>query len=158
MDPLGRILKREELAGFRDEDPGRKIVFTNGCFDLLHRGHVTILAASREMGDCLVVGLNSDDSVRRLKGDSRPLVCAEDRAFVLLALESVDYVTIFEEDTPLETITALRPDVLVKGSEYGQGEIVGEQFVLDSGGVVERIKMVGGFSTSGLIERIKGEL
>lgn len=152
------ILKRGDLAAFREGDPERKIVFTNGCFDLLHRGHVTILAAAREMGDCLVVGLNSDDSVRRLKGDSRPLVGELDRAFVLLALESVDYVTIFEEDTPLEAITALRPDVLVKGSEYGKGEIVGEQFVLGSGGRVERIRMVGGFSTSSLIGRIRGKL
>jgi len=107
------------------------------------------------MGDCLVVGINSDDSVRRLKGEGRPLNGQEDRAEVLLALRSVDYVTIFGEDTPIETIEVLEPDVLVKGAEYGSGEIVGEDFVLGKGGRVERISMVKGYSTSGIIEKIE---
>ena len=136
---------------------GRTVVFTNGCFDILHRGHVTLLAAAKALGDCLVVGINSDDSVRRLKGESRPLNGQEDRAHVLLGLRSVDYVTVFDEDTPIETIEALEPDVLVKGAEYGSGEIVGEDFVLARGGRVERIEMVGGYSTSGIIENMPPE-
>ncbi len=152
-----RILEREQLPGFRNENVDRKIVFTNGCFDIIHRGHVALLEQSRSFGDCLVGGINSDESVRRLKGPARPLVGAEDRAFVLLGLGSVDYVTVFGEDTPLETITELRPDVLVKGSEYGEGEIVGEDFVLQAGGTVERIMMVEGYSTSKLIEKMEQE-
>ena len=106
------------------------------------------------MGDCLVVGINSDDSVRRLKGEGRPLNSQDDRAEVLLALRSVDHVTIFGEDTPIETIEALEPDVLVKGAEYGSGEIVGEDFVLARGGRVERIEMVKGYSSSDIIEKM----
>ena len=109
------------------------------------------------MGDCLIVGINSDDSVRRLKGEYRPLNSQDDRAEVLLALRSVDHVTIFGEDTPIETIEALEPDVLVKGAEYGSGEIVGEDFVLGKGGRVERIEMVKGYSTSGIIDRMPTE-
>ncbi len=150
----GRTIAREELGDFRRENAGRTIVFTNGCFDLLHRGHVTLLEAARALGDCLVVGINSDDSVVRLKGEGRPVSGQDDRAFVLLGLRSVDYVTVFEEDTPIETIEALEPDVLVKGAEYGSGEIVGENFVLSRGGRVERIEMVGGYSSSGIIARM----
>lgn len=153
-DPEDRILDREGLAGLRKRERGR-IVFTNGCFDILHRGHVDLLARARGLGDLLVVGLNSDDSVRRLKGPGRPVAGEEDRAFVLLALRSVDFVTVFGEDTPLETIEALRPDVLVKGAEYGPGEIVGEEFVLGAGGRVVRIEMVEGRSSSSLIDRIR---
>ncbi|MBU8922581.1 MAG: D-glycero-beta-D-manno-heptose 1-phosphate adenylyltransferase [Bacteroidales bacterium] len=152
-----RILKREQLLRFREENGDRRIVFTNGCFDIIHRGHVELLEQARALGDCLVVGMNSDESVKKLKGAPRPLVSADDRAFVLLGLGSVDYVTVFGEDTPLETITALRPDVLVKGSEYGEGEIVGEDFVTQAGGKVERIRMVAGYSTTSLIEKMKQE-
>jgi D-beta-D-heptose 7-phosphate kinase/D-beta-D-heptose 1-phosphate adenosyltransferase len=150
----GRTLEREELAGLRAERERERIVFTNGCFDILHRGHVALLAQARELGDCLVVGINSDESVRRLKGFPRPLVAARDRAFILLHLRSVDFVTVFDEDTPLETIAALRPDILVKGAEYGTGEIVGEELVSGSGGRVVRIPMVEGYSSSALIDRI----
>ncbi|MBN1163101.1 MAG: D-glycero-beta-D-manno-heptose 1-phosphate adenylyltransferase [Candidatus Krumholzibacteriota bacterium] len=150
-----RILSREELAAFRERNRGAKIVFTNGCFDILHRGHVTLLKQAREFGDCLVVGLNADASVRRLKGPGRPLNRETDRIFVLLQLRSVDYVTVFGEDTPLETLRALRPDVLVKGDEYDREEIVGAELVEEGGGRVERIKMLGGYSTSGLIQRIR---
>ena len=107
--------------------------------------------------DVLLVGLNSDASVARLKGAPRPLVGEEDRAFVLLGLRSVDYVTVFDEDTPLGAITALEPDVLVKGAEYGPGEIVGEEFVERHGGRVERVAMIEGFSTTSLIERIRAD-
>lgn len=153
-DPEDRIITRAGLADFRREKAGVAVVFTNGCFDVLHRGHVTLLERARAMGDLLVVGINSDDSVRRLKGEGRPLNAARDRALVLLALRSVDFVTVFEEDTPIETIEALEPDVLVKGAEYGSGEIVGEDFVLARGGRVERIDMVDGYSSSGIIERM----
>ncbi len=151
----GRFLAREELEGFRRENAGKRIVFTNGCFDLLHRGHVELLAKARSLGDLLVVGLNGDASVRRLKGAPRPYMGVSDRATILLALASVDCVTVFDEDTPLETIRALRPDVLVKGAEYGEGKIVGAEFVEAHGGRVERVAMVEGYSTTSLIERIR---
>lgn len=151
----GRLLARAELPGFRRENAGKRIVFTNGCFDILHRGHVELLAKARSLGDLLVVGLNSDASVRRLKGVPRPCMGEGDRATILLALASVDCVTVFDEDTPLETIRALCPDVLVKGAEYGAGEIVGAEFVEAHGGRVERIEMVEGYSTTSLIERIR---
>jgi D-beta-D-heptose 7-phosphate kinase/D-beta-D-heptose 1-phosphate adenosyltransferase len=153
----GRTIAREDLPDLRREMAGRTIVFTNGCFDIIHRGHITLLDASRALGDCLVVGINSDDSVRRLKGEGRPVNGQEDRVHVLLGLRSVDYVTVFEEDTPIETIEALEPDVLVKGAEYGSGEIVGEDFVLARGGRVERLEMVEGYSSSGIIDRMRPE-
>jgi rfaE bifunctional protein nucleotidyltransferase chain/domain len=148
------IVPRDDLAVLRADRAGDRIVFTNGCFDILHRGHVELLEKARRLGDLLVVGINSDDSVRRLKGPSRPVMDAADRAFILSGLRSVDYVTVFNEDTPLETIAALQPDVLVKGAEYGAGEIVGEDLVRERGGSVVRMEMVEGYSTSALIERI----
>ena len=157
-DIESRILDRGGLSAFRREHGSESIVFTNGCFDILHRGHAILLAEARGAGDVLVVGLNSDGSAKRLKGPTRPLLGQEDRAFMLLQLSSVDYVTIFEEDTPLETIQELRPDVLVKGAEYGPGEIVGEDLVEGWGGRVLRVAMVDRYSTSGIIERIKEEL
>jgi D-beta-D-heptose 7-phosphate kinase/D-beta-D-heptose 1-phosphate adenosyltransferase len=157
-DIESRILGRGELSSFRREQKSKSIVFTNGCFDILHRGHAILLAEARGAGDLLVVGLNSDDSARRLKGPTRPLLGQEDRAFMLLQLRSVDYVTVFEEDTPFETIQELRPDLLVKGAEYGPGEIVGEEIVEGWGGRVLRVAMVDRYSTSGIIERIKEEL
>lgn len=148
------IVSRSDLAVLRTERAGERIVFTNGCFDILHRGHIELLDHARGLGDCLVVGINGDDSVRRLKGPTRPVMDAADRAFILSRLRSVDYVTVFDEDTPLETIAALQPDVLVKGAEYGAGEIVGEDFVKERGGRVVRIEMVKGYSSSALIGRI----
>ena len=151
-----RILKRQELGAFRLEHGGERIVFTNGCFDLLHRGHVELLLNASRLGDFLVVGINSDASMRRLKGPPRPLVGEDDRAFLLLQLRPVDYVTIFDENTPLETIEELKPDVLVKGAEYGPGEIVGADFVEKRGGKVIRVAMLDGYSTSGFIDKIRG--
>lgn len=152
----GTILQRVELELFRDNRKGKTIVFTNGCFDLLHRGHVGLLSTAREFGDLLVVGINSDDSLRRLKGPGRPLMTATDRGYILLQLRSVDYVTVFDEDTPLETIRLLRPDVLVKGAEYARKDIVGADVVENGGGRIERVEMLGSYSTRGLIERIQG--
>ena len=128
---------------------GKKIVFTNGCFDILHAGHVSILEFSRSKGDVLVVGLNSDASVRRLKGPTRPINKQQDRALVLAALESVNYVCIFEEDTPYNLIKAVRPDVLVKGGDYKPTEIVGREFA----GKVVRFALLKGRSTTGIIKK-----
>jgi rfaE bifunctional protein nucleotidyltransferase chain/domain len=157
IDHSSRIIERDGLAVLREEHRSEKIVFTNGCFDILHRGHAESLASARSIGDILVVGLNSDSSVSKIKGAGRPLVGQEDRAFVLLELRSVDYVTIFDEETPLKAIEALRPDILVKGSEYGKDEIVGASLVEGYGGRVVRIDMIEGYSTTQLIDRLKGQ-
>ncbi len=159
MDEIeSRILGRGDLSSFRREHGSKKIVFTNGCFDIVHRGHATLLAEAGKSGDLLVVGLNSDLSARRLNGPTRPILAQEDRAFMLLQLRSVDFVTIFDEETPIEVIRELEPDVLVKGAEYGPGEIVGEDLVEGRGGRVLRIEMLGMYSTSEIIDRIKEEL
>jgi D-beta-D-heptose 7-phosphate kinase/D-beta-D-heptose 1-phosphate adenosyltransferase len=134
---------------------GRRVVFTNGCFDLLHAGHVRLLEAARAQGDLLVVGLNSDASVRRLKGPSRPVLPEAERAEALRALESVDRVVVYEDDTPLAVIQALVPDVLVKGADWAPGTIVGADVVEAAGGSVVRVELLAGRSTSGLIERTR---
>jgi D-beta-D-heptose 7-phosphate kinase/D-beta-D-heptose 1-phosphate adenosyltransferase len=131
-------------------------VFTNGVFDLLHPGHLQLLEDSAAQGDVLLVAINSDESVRRLKGPGRPVYPAPERAEILLALRWVDAVTVFEEDTPLETIRAVRPHVLVKGAEYGTGAIVGEDDVVSWGGRVWRYPMRAGMSTSRIVEKIRG--
>lgn len=135
----------------------QKIVFTNGCFDVLHFGHVHYLLQAKELGDILVVGLNSDDSVRRLKGPSRPINGEKERAFVLAALTCVDYVVVFEEDTPKELIETVRPDVLVKGGDYALDQIVGADFVTRNGGSVTTLPFVEGFSSTRIIEQLKTE-
>lgn len=129
------------------------MVFTNGCFDILHRGHVEYLSAARELGDVLVVGLNSDDSVARLKGPQRPINPQDDRAVVLAALAAVDAVTLFAEDTPRELIASLLPDLLVKGGDYREEDIVGGSEVRAAGGDVKIIPLVPGRSTTGIIKR-----
>ena len=134
---------------------GAKIVFTNGCFDLLHPGHVRYLAAARALGDALVVGLNSDASVARLKGKGRPIMDAEERAEVLSALSSVDHIVFFEDDTPKTLIDAIAPDILAKGADWAPEAIVGSQETLARGGKVERITVVSGVSTTELIRRIR---
>jgi D-beta-D-heptose 7-phosphate kinase/D-beta-D-heptose 1-phosphate adenosyltransferase len=134
---------------------GGRVVFTNGCFDLLHRGHVDLLAAARAEGDFLVVGLNDDASIRRLKGEDRPWVPAEDRAVVLAALAAVDLVVLFAEDTPRELLRELLPDVLVKGADYRPEEVAGKEEVEAAGGRVVILPLSEGRSTSGLIRAIR---
>lgn len=151
--PEEKILELDVLlTRFARPRVGR-VVFTNGCFDVLHRGHAEYLAAARRMGDALVVGLNADASVRRLKGEGRPVNPVGDRAYLLAALESVDAVVLFEEDTPLRLIRALLPDVLVKGGDYRADEIVGAEDVIAAGGRVEVAALVPGRSTTAILER-----
>ena len=133
---------------------GRSVVFTNGCFDLLHAGHVTLLERAKQTGDLLIVAINSDRSVRALKGPARPLVPEQDRALVLAALASVDYVTIFREPTPARLIARLRPNVLLKGADWGAADIVGRDIVERHHGRVIRVPLLKGHSTSKLVERI----
>jgi len=134
---------------------GARIVFTNGCFDLLHPGHVRYLAAARALGDALVVGLNGDASVRRLKGPGRPILSVDERAEVLAALAAVDHVVVFDEDTPEALVRRLQPDVLVKGADWAPDAIAGRDVVLARGGRVERVPLVPGVSTTELIRRIR---
>ena len=133
---------------------GLKVVFTNGCFDILHRGHVEYLSKASDMGDVLVVGLNTDASVKRLKGESRPINDEQARALVLASLGFVDAVVLFDEDTPYELIKAIRPDVLVKGADYKPEEIVGYDIVTSYGGKVEVVDLVEGYSTTQLLSLI----
>jgi D-beta-D-heptose 7-phosphate kinase/D-beta-D-heptose 1-phosphate adenosyltransferase len=150
------LLTREEAAARREQAraAGTVVVFTNGCFDLLHAGHVRYLAAARSLGDLLIVGLNDDDSVRRLKGKERPLVPLEERAELLLGLESVELVVPFAEDTPAELVQALLPDILAKGADWAPDRIVGREAVEAAGGRVELIPLVAGTSTSDIVRRI----
>jgi D-beta-D-heptose 7-phosphate kinase/D-beta-D-heptose 1-phosphate adenosyltransferase len=134
-----------------------RVVFTNGVFDLLHPGHVDVLNAARRAGDALVVGVNGDASVRRLKGDSRPVRAQADRVYVIASLEAVDAVTIFDEDTPLELVRALQPDVIVKGGDYTPDSIVGADEVRARGGSVVVVPLTPGQSTTSIIERLRGE-
>jgi rfaE bifunctional protein nucleotidyltransferase chain/domain len=154
---MGEVLERQAILAWREglRQTGQRLVFTNGCFDLLHRGHVEYLAEARAMGDALVVAVNGDDSVRRLKGPGRPLVPAVDRAQVLAALQAVDRVVLFAEDTPAELIAELLPDVLVKGGDYQLAEIVGRDLVEAAGGQVRRIPLRPGYSTTELIARLR---
>jgi rfaE bifunctional protein nucleotidyltransferase chain/domain len=155
VSTASKIRPREDAVRWRAAQAG-PVVFTNGVFDLLHVGHVTVLEAARAEGGALVVGVNSDDSVRRLaKGDDRPLVPWAERARVLAALACVDCVVPFEETTPLELIQALRPDVLVKGADYALEEIVGAADVTGWGGRVVRIPLVAGKSTTDLVRRLR---
>jgi rfaE bifunctional protein nucleotidyltransferase chain/domain len=150
-----RRLSRETLSARFGRPRDRRVVFTNGCFDVLHPGHVEHLAQAKALGDVLVVGLNSDASVRRLKGAGRPLVREADRAAVLAALRSVDAVTLFDEDTPLELISTLLPDVLVKGGDYDLDGIVGREAVEEAGGEVRVLPFVEGYSTTDILGRSK---
>lgn len=143
----------EERAAWRRG--GRRVVLTNGCFDLLHAGHVALLERARALGDVLIVALNDDASVRGLKGEGRPLVPERERAELLLALEPVDRVVVFREATPLAVVEALLPDVLVKGADWGPGEIVGADVVRAHGGRVERVELVAGRSTTAILERVR---
>jgi D-beta-D-heptose 7-phosphate kinase / D-beta-D-heptose 1-phosphate adenosyltransferase len=155
--PESKILPREELVARLARPRADRVVFTNGCFDILHRGHVEYLAAARSLGDLLVVGLNSDASVRRLKGEGRPVNPADDRALVLAALEAVDQVVIFDEDTPFDLISALLPDVLVKGGDYSVETIVGAREVIAAGSEVVVAPLVPGRSTTSILSRVQQE-
>ena len=153
---MGKFLDQQSLISeLKTTREGKRVVFTNGCFDVLHVGHVKYLAEAKAQGDILVVGLNADASVKRLKGNERPINVQEDRADVLAGLASVDYVTLFEEDTPLALITAVMPDVLVKGGDWPVEKIVGHEVVLETGGEVKSLQFVDGKSSSDLIEKLK---
>lgn len=146
FNKINLLVDKEKLKG-------KKIIFTNGCFDILHKGHVDYLNKAKGLGDILILGLNSDNSVKRLKGDSRPINNEDDRAFILSSLEAIDYVTIFEDDTPLELIKIVQPDILVKGGDYSAEEVVGREYAKS----VEIIKFVDGYSTTNTIKKLKGD-
>ncbi|MEK6790070.1 MAG: D-glycero-beta-D-manno-heptose 1-phosphate adenylyltransferase [Deltaproteobacteria bacterium] len=147
---LKRLLK--EVAGERKR--GRKVIFTNGCFDIIHAGHVRYLKKAASLGDILVLGLNSDKSVRAIKGEKRPIVPESERAEVLAALASVNYVVIFNEPTPIKLIEAILPDVLVKGADWSAGKIAGADVVKKNNGRIRRVTLVKGRSTTNIIKRI----
>ncbi|MDE3135331.1 MAG: D-glycero-beta-D-manno-heptose 1-phosphate adenylyltransferase [Acidobacteriota bacterium] len=154
---MGRVVNEDQLlvevAAARHA--GRRIVFTNGCFDLLHPGHIQSLERARSLGDALVVGVNSDRSVREVKGAGRPLVSETERAEVLAALEAVDWVVIFDDPTPRRLIAAVLPDILVKGGDWGEDAIVGREEVEAAGGKVVRVPVEPGYSTTDIIQRIR---
>jgi D-beta-D-heptose 7-phosphate kinase/D-beta-D-heptose 1-phosphate adenosyltransferase len=152
-----KIVTRAELAAVsrRMAAAGKKLVFTNGCFDLVHPGHVKLLARARRLGDALAVALNSDAAVRRLKGPGRPILKARERAEILAAFESVDYVVVFPETTPEQILSKVRPKVLVKGGDWSPSRIVGRNLVERDGGVVRIVPLSRGLSTTGLLRRIR---
>jgi D-glycero-beta-D-manno-heptose 1-phosphate adenylyltransferase len=154
---MGRIVSQEELIALlsRANRGSRRVVFTNGCFDLLHPGHIRTLEEARSLGDVLVVGLNRDAGVREAKGDSRPLIGESERAELLAALEAVDFVVLFGEATPRELIARLLPDVLVKGADWGSTEIVGREEVEGAGGRVVSVPLEPGYSTTGILRKIR---
>ena len=158
LAPSGsKILSRSTLLSqlVKARQSGSRVVFTNGCFDVLHTGHLHLLQRARALGDLLIVGINSDQSVKRLKGNDRPLIGENERAELLAALSCVDYVTVFSERTPLRVITAVNPDILVKGADYSVSDVVGRNVVEQRGGRVELVPLLPGFSTTGLVESIK---
>lgn len=142
----------QKVGDFRKS--GKRVVFTNGCFDILHVGHVRYLAAARSEGDILVVGLNSDESVRSIKGGKRPIVCQDQRAEVLASLWCVDYIVLFDDPDPLKLIQTIKPDVLVKGDDWPEENIIGADFVKAKGGQVVRVSVVPDISTSRIIQKI----
>ncbi len=151
-----KIKKRKELAELMEKErsKGKTIVFTNGCFDLLHVGHVRYLSEAKKRGDILVIGLNSDSSVRAIKGNKRPVISQNQRAEVLSALFFVDYISVFDEPDPLNLIMTIKPDILVKGADWPEDKIIGGDFVKSRGGKTERIPLVPMASTTGIIEKI----
>lgn len=153
---MKNILSIEELSIIREQlkKQNKKVVFTNGCFDILHAGHVDYLTKAKELGDVLIVAMNSDSSARSIKGDKRPIVLQAERAFILSNLKAVDYVTIFNEDTPYEALKKLVPDILVKGADWSKENIVGKDIVEGAGGKVETIDFVNFQSTTNIIKTI----
>lgn len=156
-DPATKVAASWNDAKARRERMAGKVVFTNGVFDLLHPGHIDVLTAARSRGDALIVGLNTDASVKRLKGPGRPVRSQHERAYVLAALEAVDLVVAFDEDTPLELVRALHPDVIVKGGDYTADSIVGASEVKSWGGEVVVVPLTPGQSTSSIIEKLSGQ-
>ncbi|MDX2470392.1 MAG: D-glycero-beta-D-manno-heptose 1-phosphate adenylyltransferase [SAR324 cluster bacterium] len=156
IKPIEKIFPPTELRKklAKAQEQGQKVVFTNGCFDILHEGHVTYLYEARQAGDLLVMGVNSDASIGRLKGPKRPINPLDERMLILASLYFVDYVASFEEDTPLELITTLQPDLLVKGGDWDIDSIVGREIVEGRGGKVFNLPLVAGKATTGVIERI----
>lgn len=152
-DKIKDLGKLKKLIFFLKRQ-GKKIVFTNGCFDLLHYGHIKYLQDASKKGDILIVGINSDSSVKKIKGDKRPIINQRDRLRLVAALESVDFVVLFKEDNPLKIIKILKPDLLVKGADWNKNNIVGKNFVSNYGGNVSRIRFVKGRSTTNLIKKI----
>jgi D-beta-D-heptose 7-phosphate kinase/D-beta-D-heptose 1-phosphate adenosyltransferase len=154
---MGKVVSQEDLLQFagRKSRGQRRVVFTNGCFDLLHPGHIHTLEAARAEGDLLVVGVNTDRSVRVLKGSSRPIIPQAERAEMLAALAAVDFVVLFDEETPRDLVARLQPDVLAKGADWPEGEIVGADEVEAGGGRVVRLPTQPGYSTSSILERIR---
>ncbi len=154
----GKLIGRDELAKVveRARQQGETVVFTNGCFDLLHPGHVHLLQTARSFGDMLIVAINTDASVRAIKDEGRPIYDEMERAYMLSALACVDHVVLFHEPTPIPLLNLLRPDILVKGGHYGHEEVVGWDVVEGYGGRVERVPVLDGMSTTGTIERITG--
>ena len=151
--PQNKIVTVESFnSGY---DRSRKLVFTNGCFDILHRGHIEYLYQARNLGDALMVGVNTDNSVKRLKGEMRPMNGEYDRMMLLASLYFVDYVVLFDEDTPLQLIKSVRPDILVKGGDYTRDTIVGADFVESTGGEVVVISFVEGYSTTKVINKMR---
>lgn len=150
------ILNRMEMVSVRRKlkDEGKKVVFTNGCFDILHAGHVDYLSKAKALGDILIVGMNSDSSIRNIKGELRPIISEAERAFLVANLKAVDYVTLFDENTPGELIHELIPDILVKGADWSVENIVGRDTVEENGGEVRTIKFVSQQSTSKIINTI----
>lgn len=155
MPELPRVLNSNSLSDalVRYRAENKKIVFTNGCFDLLHVGHVTYLEEAKRLGDVLIVGINTDESVKKLKGPTRPIQNENDRSAILAALKAVDHTILFSEETPLNLIKSIRPDVLVKGGDWKIEQIVGSDFVLSYGGSVKSLNFVDGKSTTSIIEK-----
>ncbi|MBK3515948.1 D-glycero-beta-D-manno-heptose 1-phosphate adenylyltransferase [Carboxylicivirga marina] len=154
---LGKIKSRPEAQSIVEQwsKTNESIVFTNGCFDIVHRGHIDYLSKAKDKGSKLILGLNTDASVQRLKGPQRPVVDEQSRAILMASLQFIDLVVFFDEDTPYDLIKALQPDVLVKGSDYNASDIVGYDILMAKGGKVETIDFVPGFSTSSIVEKIK---
>ncbi len=155
MQSKDKIVNLGQLASIiQKRERGQKVVFTNGCFDLVHLGHIDYLEKAAEKGDLLVVGLNSDQSIKKIKGKNRPIVNENSRSRLLAAMQFVDYVVMFDDETPIELIKTLKPDILIKGNDYDLSNIVGADIVMSNGGKVETVDLVEGYSTSKLIESI----
>ncbi len=157
MGTANKVLNRYQFTQFvaKCKKEGKKVVFTNGCFDIVHYGHISYLEKARSLGDVLVIGINTDESVQRLKGPQRPITKEFDRARLLAAFEFVDAVTLFDDETPKELIAECLPSVLVKGSDYAIKDIVGANTVLENGGEVKTLDFVDGYSSSNVIKKIK---